>query len=226
MAVLTLGGVAFGGFEVPGNMVFGGAQQLAVHRLIGGQRVIDAMGRDDAAVRWSGVFSGGNAGGRARILDAMRAAGNQLSLAWDAFSYAVIIERLSLDFRNPWWIPYEISCTVMMDLAQNVPPYAPRVADGVLDDLTSAGAFIDVSAAVSAMSVPDALTPGNGNYAAATIALSNVGTALSQGIASAQVGLGSSDLGAIVAASGQLAQLCTAQGFVGRSVANLLGAGT
>jgi hypothetical protein len=226
MAVLTLGGVAFGGFEVPGNMVFGGAQQLAVHRLIGGQRVIDAMGRDDAAVRWCGVFSGGNAGGRARMLDAMRAAGSQLNLAWDAFSYAVIIERLSLDFRNPWWIPYEISCTVVLDLAQNVPAYVTDLADGVLDDLTSASAFIDVSAAIAAISAPDALTQGNDNYAAATTALSSVGTALSDGIASAQAGLGSNNLAGVVTASGQLAQLCAARGFVERSAANLLGAGT
>jgi hypothetical protein len=207
-------------------MLFGGAQQLAVHKLIGGVRVIDAMGRDDSAVRWSGVFSGGNAGERARMLDAMRAAGGELNLAWDAFCYNVVIEHLALDFRNPWWIPYQISCAVVMDLAQNVPIASPDLADSILGDLTAASAFFDVSASISATSVPDALTQGNGDYAAATIALSNAGTAISQGIVTAQAAFGSTDLATLVAASGQLAQLCTAQGYVARSAANLLDAGT
>ena len=225
MAVLTLGGVAFGAFEVPGNMVFGGAQQLAVHKLIGGMRVIDAMGRDDSAVRWSGVFSGGNAGERARRLDAMRAAGGALNLAWGAFCYNVVIEQLDLDFQNPWWIPYQISCAVVLDLAQNIPVASPDLANSILGDLMAASAFFDVSAAISATSLPDALVQGNGDYAAATIALANTGTAISQGIVTAQAAFGSTDLATIVSASGQLAQLCTAQGYVGRSAANLLDAG-
>jgi hypothetical protein len=40
MAVLILGGMEFDDFEIPGRMLFGGAQQLAVHKLIGGVRVI------------------------------------------------------------------------------------------------------------------------------------------------------------------------------------------
>lgn len=226
MAVLNLGGVAFDDFEVPGRMVFGGAQQLAVHRLIGGVRVIDAMGRDDSAVRWSGVFSGSDAGARARMLDAMRAAGGQLNLAWDAFCYTVIIERLDLDFRNPWWIPYHISCAVVMDLAQNIAASVEDLADSILGDLTSASAFVDVSAAIAATSLPDALTQGNSDYAAAGVALANAGGAISQGIASAQTGLDAEELGSVVSASGQLAQLCVARGYVARSAANLLTAGT
>jgi hypothetical protein len=160
------------------------------------------------------------------MLDAMRAAGGQLSLAWDAFCYAVIIERLDLDFRNPWWIPYHISCAVVMDLAQNIAAALVDLSDSVADDLTSASAFVDVSSAVAAVSVPDALTPGNGDYAAATVALSNVQGNISQSINSAQSGLASTDLASVVSAAGSLAQLCTAQGYVGRAAANLQNAGT
>ncbi len=225
MAVLNLGGMAFDDFEVPGRMLFGGAQQLAVHRLIGGMRVIDAMGRDDAAVRWSGVFSGGDAGTRARMLDAMRAAGAMLSLTWDAFCYNVVIERLELDFRNPWWIPYHVSCAVVVDTAQNVVARFVDLAGSIADDLTSASSFTDVATAITAISVPDALTRGNGDYEAATVALSNVQGALTQGIGSAQGALGSTDLATVVSASGTLAQLCAARGYVGRSAANLVNAG-
>jgi hypothetical protein len=226
MAVLILGGMAFDDFEIPGRMLFGGAQHLAVHRLIGGVRVIDAMGRDDAAVRWSGVFSGSEAGTRARMLDTMRALGGQLNLAWDAFCYSVVIDRLDLDFRNPWWIPYHISCAVVMDLAQNIAAPLVVLADSIADDLTSASAFVDVSAAIAATSVSDSLTRGNGDYAAATIALSNAQGAISQGINTAQGGLVSTDLASVVSASGTLAQLCTASGYVGRAVANLQNVGT
>jgi hypothetical protein len=225
MTVLTLGGVALVGFEIPGQMLFGGRQQLAVHKLIGGVRVIDAMGRDDAAVRWTGVFSGSTAGDRARLFDAMRSAGGLLALAWDAFCYSVVIERLHLDFRNPWWIPYQMDCAVVMDRAQNVPVRSANLADSISDDLMSASAFLDVSAAIAATSVADALTQGNGDYAAASAALATTETVIAQGIVSAQNVLGSSDLGVVVNASGQLAQLCAARGYVGRSATNLQIAG-
>jgi hypothetical protein len=226
MTVLNLGGMAFDDFEIPGRMLFGGAQQLAMHRLIGGVRVIDAMGRDDAAVRWSGIFSGNDASMRARMLDAMRAAGGALNLAWDAFCYTVIIERLDLDFRNPWWIPYRISCAVVMDKAQNNAVPLPELSDSILGDLTSASAFIDVSAAISATSVSDASTQGNGDYAAAALSLSNAQSAITQGIDSAQAALASTDIASVVSASGTLAELCVARGYVGRSAANLRNAGT
>ena len=212
--------------KIPGHMLFGGSQQLAVHQLIGGTRVIDAMGRDDAPVRWSGVFSGGEASSRARMLDAMRAAGNTLNLAWDSFCYSVVIERLDMDFRNSWWIPYQISCAVVMDRAQADSVAGPDLADSVVGDLTSASAFFNVSAAIAAVGITDALTQGNGDYAAATTALSAAGNAIAQGLVVAGSGLASADLGAVVSAAGTLAQLCVARGYVGRSAANLQNAGT
>ena len=226
MALLTLGGVEFGDFEIPGQVIFGGAQQLAVHKLIGGVRIIDAMGRDDAAVEWSGVFSGSDAGARARMVDAMRAAGGQLSLAWDAFCYSVVIERLDMEYCSPWWIPYRISCAVVMDQAQGVVLESVDLADSIQNDLTAASAFFDVSTAIGATSIPDALTPGNADYAAASIAVASARASISQGIAGAQSGLGSSDLATLVSASGSLAQLCVSRGYVGRAATNLGGAGT
>ena len=55
---VTLGGFAFQDFEVPERIPAGGEQMLAIHKLVGGRRVIDAMGRDDAALEWSGYFLG------------------------------------------------------------------------------------------------------------------------------------------------------------------------
>jgi hypothetical protein len=226
MSLISLGGVVFGDFEIPGQVRFGGAQQLAVHRLIGGARVIDAMGRDDAAVEWRGVFSGADAAGRARMLDAMRAAGQVLSLSWDAFSYSVVIERLDLEYCSPWWIPYRITCTVVIDLAQNEAGFATDLEDGLTNDLNAAAAFVDVSGALAAVAVSDALTPGNADFTAASVALAGAGATVDQGIIGAGSELNSNDLGTLVSASGSLAQLCAARGYVGRAASNLEEAGT
>lgn len=55
--VLVLGPIAFADFEIPERIRFGGNQRLAVHQLPGGRRVVDALGRDDGEICWSGVFT-------------------------------------------------------------------------------------------------------------------------------------------------------------------------
>jgi hypothetical protein len=221
MALLVLGGFEFSGFEVPGEVSFGGAQKLAVHKLIGGMRVIDVMGRDDSDVIWSGIFSGSDAGDRARMLDAMRVAGEPLSLTWDEFCYTVYIEKLDLNFCNPWWIPYHISCTVVADQAQSISSYLPDLADAIAGDLTSASAYYDVSDALAATSVSDALTPGDPDFTSASVVLANTAQGIDAGIQTAQAGLSSTSVASLVSASGSLAQLCAARGYVERSINNL-----
>ena len=53
---LLLGPIAFGGREVPDKINWGGKQMLAVHKNIGGTRVIDAMGPDPVDIKWAGHF--------------------------------------------------------------------------------------------------------------------------------------------------------------------------
>jgi hypothetical protein len=59
--ILTLGGVPFQDFEVPEQIRFGGSQRLAVHELIGGGRVVDALGDDAGEISFSGIFSSSDA---------------------------------------------------------------------------------------------------------------------------------------------------------------------
>jgi len=220
MALLSLGGVDFDGFEVSGSLRFGGAQQMAVHKLIGGVRVVDVLGRDDAAVRWCGIMSGPNAGDRARILDAMRAAGAQIGLAWDAFCYDVVISDLHLTYRNPWWISYEIDCLVISDLAQSALNYVVSTLPSVLSDLNAAAAYFNVSAAISAVSVSDASVAGGVSFAQASAALGATQTALLESISLVETGLSSNNLEQLVSSTGSLAQQCCAQGYIQRSAAN------
>jgi hypothetical protein len=136
--LLTLGPVTFSAFEVPEQVRFGGRQALAVHTLPGGGRVIDALGRDDADIIWSGVFSGSDAADRARLLDTLRAEGAMLTLSWDAFFYTVVIAQLDLEYRHSWWIPYRIVCTPVRDEAGAILQAGVSVATSVLSDLMTA----------------------------------------------------------------------------------------
>lgn len=114
MAVtLRLGGVTFGRFEIPEQINFGGKQALTTHKLPGGERIIDAMGRDDDDVTWSGRFRGNQAVARARAVDRMRAAGRPVTLSWGSFRYRVLVESFKADFRRAYEIDYSVNCVVL-----------------------------------------------------------------------------------------------------------------
>lgn len=124
---LVLGSVTFGGFERPTSLPFGGEQRTVAHELIGGGRVIDAMGRSDRPIEWGGWFIGNDAVNRAQQLDAMRIAGAAQSLTWDKFSYQVIVRSFLAEYQRAYQVPYRITCEVIADNTQPVgtPASAP-----------------------------------------------------------------------------------------------------
>jgi hypothetical protein len=115
MAALVLGGFEFADFEIPDKINFGGKQTLAVHKQIGGQRVIDAMGTDPEDIRWSGRFQGGDVVSRAARLEAMRDAGGKVTLACGAVIKTVVVKEFSYDYERPYQAPYQITCVVAPD---------------------------------------------------------------------------------------------------------------
>jgi hypothetical protein len=136
---LSLGDVLFADLEVPEHLPFGGDQQLVVHKLVGGARQIDAMGRDDLPPEWSGIFMGADALSRAKYLDAQRIAGVSLPLVWSEFFYDVIIRRFEANFEREWMIPYRIVCEVVKDHSQPQTSLAgPSINDLMNADLSSA----------------------------------------------------------------------------------------
>lgn len=141
VSYLLLGPILFQGFELPESIIWGGAQSLTVHRLPGGARIIDAMGRDDADITWSGIFSGPDATLRARALDLMRADGSVWPLTWDSFFYSAIIARLDIDHCRPNWLPYRISCTILRDEAASLLLLPISLAANVAQDLAQATAL-------------------------------------------------------------------------------------
>ena len=110
---LTLGGVTFTGFEIPEFIDVALRQSHNNHKLIGGERVVDAMGADYEPILWAGRFRGADAEARARRLEAMAAGGGEQDLAWSGYYYRVLVTGFRAKFERRYEIPYQIECTVV-----------------------------------------------------------------------------------------------------------------
>ncbi len=224
-AALTLGGVAFKNMEVPEKINFGGKQRLAIQNLIGGGRVVSALGLDDGTISFSGIFTGADAVARAQQLDVARALGAQLPLIWNGFYYLVVIEQFTAEYQKPVLIPFSITCVVVVDplaaAANLVAPLANLISADVASAMALSGqagiAMQGVSAtSLLGLSTLQALVGENISSAGASLAgtaAALTGAVEPQGAISA--------LGGLMTASGQLAGLAGMQGYVGRAVTNL-----
>ena len=163
---LTLGGIAFQDFEVPEAIRgLGGKQMLVVHKLIGGDRTIDAMGRDDTDITWSGRFRGSDAVSRAWAVDALRIAGSAVDLTFGAFALTVVIAEFVCDVeRAGFEIPYSLTLVVQTDHSLDSAAQDPDVDQmlgsdnswaqtlgGAIGDPTLTGLLTSVSSAVGAV---------------------------------------------------------------------------
>jgi hypothetical protein len=238
--VLLLGPIVFQEFEVPSNINFGGRQRLALHHRPGGGRIIDALGRDDAQITFSGVFSGSNATLRARSIDELRAAGLVLPLTWDVFFYSVVIADFHANYRNSCWIPYLINCSVLRDEASALVQLPISLATAALADIANAqNAGFDLSPTQAALGVPCATVRGTAAYGAARSSLSAAQSSIESAIDTADTalagvnlaGVNSPNVGAArlleaTAIAGQLGSLTTARSYVARAAVNLTNAST
>jgi hypothetical protein len=144
MTTLTLAGVVFQGFEIPETINFGGAQMLAVHKLPGGQRVLNPMGPDDDPITWSGRFRGSSAEQRALLLNSLRRQGNQVLLTWNIHRYQVVIKEFKADFQQAYEIPYSITCEVVIDELQALASAVTGFLDSIAADVINANGLSSV----------------------------------------------------------------------------------
>lgn len=144
MTTLTLGGVIFGRYEIPERIPFGGEQRMNVHRLIGGKKVLDALGADPVNPEWSGFFIGPDAQARARQIKVLMDAGAPLSLTWSEQSYTVLIRSFRCEFELASRLPYSLAVEVITD---NV---APGGATASADTTAQVNADITAVAASAA----------------------------------------------------------------------------
>ena len=241
---LLLGPIAFQDFEIPSGVNFGGRQRLALHRLPGGSRVIDALGRDDAQISFAGIFAGPNATQRARALDQLRVAGAALTLTWDVLFYTVLISNFYADYRNGWWIPYQIVCTVLEDEAWALSQPRASLSTAILTDVNTAtthaaDAGLNLSSVRTAITAQNASTRGTADYTSARSCLVDALSSIESSMDAAEALLvdlnatqantaqgGAENLLAAADASGQLSSLISADAYVRRAAANLASAST
>lgn len=241
---LLLGPITFQDFEIPSGVNFGGRQRLALYRMPGGSRVIDALGRDDAQISFSGIFAGPNASQRARTLDQLRVAGTALPLTWDVLFYTVLISNFYADYRSGWWIPYQIVCTVLQDEASALPRPTASLSTAMLTDVSTATAYaadsgLDLSSLQSAITAPNASTRGTADYTSARSCLADASSSIESSMAAAEAMLvrlnamqintaqgAAESLLAAVDASGQFSSLVSADAYVRRAAGNLANAST
>ena len=108
---LSLGGITFDAFSTPDLIPGGGRQWTVVHKLPGGARVIDTLGRDDMDIAWRGTFFSSDAMNQALALDSLRIAGRVLPLSYAGSSRPVVIGTFLYSVRRyPMWVEYTISC--------------------------------------------------------------------------------------------------------------------
>lgn len=242
---LIIGPVTLGNSEVSAGIRFGGQQHLTVHRLPGGNRVIDTFGRDDAEIVITGFFVGEDATLRVRTLDELRAAGATLPLTWDVFYYSVVLRELRAEYRNRYWIPYRITCTVLRDEAAALVEAALSLAETIVGDVSAAAsqtlAGVDLSNAQLALSAPNATVAGTADATAASESLAASQSAVESSIGQAGASLvasgstlststdpnaGAAALLNATAAGGQLSALANMRGYLGRAAVNLENAGS
>ena len=134
--------VTFSYLEVPEQIPFGGSQALVVHQLVGGARVVDAMGADSMPLEWSGMFYGPTALDRARYVDLLRIQGLPIPLTWSELNYTVIVKTFQANYQRFYKIPYTISCLVVQDNTRPAPASAPQSFDDAIQaDLNSCNGF-------------------------------------------------------------------------------------
>ncbi len=112
---LSLGSVTFSTEETPQKLSIGsGDQQLVVHFLPGGGRIVQDFGNSAAEVTWTGRFFGPNIAPRVQQLRTYRISGQPQTLSFKSERYLVKIKSFDPGYRGGF-NEYKITCVVIQD---------------------------------------------------------------------------------------------------------------
>lgn len=129
---LIVGDTEFTGLEVPESLTVGGKQQLVVHKLVGGRRVVDVLGVDYDDLTWSGWMVGPTAGARTTALEKMRDTGATLTFNMDGYYFSVVVADFKSRFEHLYRRYYTIDLVVVARLDA---PVTQNALTGALDSL-------------------------------------------------------------------------------------------
>lgn len=170
------GNFVFNSTEVPDQINFGGTQMLNTHKLVGGARIIDALGPDDATITWKGMFLTQDAADRAQFIDYLRRTGLVCTLSWEVFKYTVIVSEFKADFKKKFWIEFSISCQVVRDETQviaSAPAQTP--IESISEDSATA---MQIAATVGAAAIVSSTAAVNAALTTATSAAQPIANGL------------------------------------------------
>ncbi len=238
---VALGNVVFEDFEVPASISLPVKQAVAIHKLIGGDRVLDAMGPDYGDIAWSGIMLGPFAEYRAQTIKALVDAAQPVALTWGTWAFTVLAHSCTL--RQAYQrIAYSISCVVLIDqTAAQAQPDADLNGSLTADmgsAIATGGSTLSASLE-TAQTTLQGLAPIMPGSAAVGSALTAVASA--QGVVSGIAGSSNSlltgtglraallgtpiasmaDLSTATLVTGALAQAQAATSYLGRMAANL-----
>lgn len=140
------GEVVFEGMDLPDGLTGGGDQTLVTHKLIGGKRIVDAMGPDDEAIAWQGRFLDEFAQLRVFQLDLLRRSGRevQLQLPIPQRAYRAVIGRFTWTQQRPYLYEYAISLTIIEDqVAGDGARQSRSLEQEIAADLAAAEAYAE-----------------------------------------------------------------------------------
>lgn len=138
--VLILGGVIFDDWSTPEKLPFGGRQGLVVHKLPGGNRVVDTLGPDEADLQFSATLWGETAYTDALTLNGMRQSGEPIPLSFAGQFYLVILQECNLKIeRFPQFCTYSLSCLIVQNsMSGSGGATVSTFGDLVMSDLATA----------------------------------------------------------------------------------------
>lgn len=140
-APVLIGNMVLTGLEVPDELIVGGRQELVVHRLLGGGRVIDTLGNDPSRLMLRGRFVGPEAQMRARILERMRMAGAAVAFSAAGLSCQVWIVQFQYAYEAKgalcrYWLELERAAEQVSNTASQENGWSNDVGNA-LSTLTS-----------------------------------------------------------------------------------------
>ncbi|WP_240951152.1 hypothetical protein [Pseudomonas veronii] len=153
---LIVGDVEFTGLEVPESVTIGAKQQMVVHKLVGGKRIVDVLGVDYDNLSWSGWMTGATAGERVTALETLRDVGAPLAFSIDGYYFSVLIQSFNQRFEHVYRRFYSIDLLIVSSLDT---PVTENALAGTLDNLINSdvGESLGLASIINSSSVSSAI---------------------------------------------------------------------
>lgn len=120
---VTLGTLTLTDVEVSNALEIGGKQELVVHKLVGGDRVIQVMGPDPDPIILAGMFTGPGAQVCALQLTKMCDVGSPVRLGFPGGSLMVVIRPVTYTYQQQGAvIPFRVTVKVCRQRRRQPPP--------------------------------------------------------------------------------------------------------